>query len=114
MPNSINVNDIIKCERIIRLIKSSPEALKEGIKDIDLRTLNENSINIILENLVVTKRVFTTFFPENDIAVKEKCEKMYILIDNPKGGISINSKVNKRFLIQFYIHVISPENLNIL
>ena len=112
MSNSINKYDSI--QSLIRLIKSSPEALKEGIKDIDLRTLNENSINIILENLVITKRVFTTFFPENDIAVKEKCEKMYILIDNPKGGISINSKVNKRFLIQFYIHVISPEKLKYL
>jgi len=96
-------------EKIIKLVKSSPEALKEGIKDIDLRTLDKNSINSIIQNLV-----FPVEFFESDIKVKEKCEKMYILIDNPKGGISINSKLKKGFLIQEYIRVISPEKLKYL
>ena len=38
MSNSINAKEIPK------LVNSSPDSLKEGIKDIDLRTLDKNII----------------------------------------------------------------------
>ena len=45
MSNSINAKEIPK------LVNSSPEALKEGIKDIDLRTLDKNIIEEILKKI---------------------------------------------------------------
>jgi hypothetical protein len=94
-------------EKILKLVKSSPEALKEGIKDIDLRTLDKNSIDKILKKV--------DSLPKSTSDDLDKIfEKIYILIDNPKGGISINSKVNNHFLIEYCTSVNSPEKLKYL
>ena len=101
MSNSINLEDILK------LVDSSPEALKEGIKDIDLRTLDKNSIKIIV-------RKVDSLLGFGIIDLEKNVEKIYILIDNPKGGISINSKVNDDFLIEYFAMINSTEKFKYL
>lgn len=87
MSNSINTKDIPK------LIDSSPEELKEGIKDIDLRTVDKDIIKKIL------KKIST-----RSLGDVENADKIYILITNPKGGIDINSKIYNNYLLEWYTY----------
>ena len=87
MSNSINAKDISK------LIDSSPEELKEGIKDIDLRTVDKDIIEKILKKII-----------SRPVGRVEKIECIYILITNPKGGIDINSKIHNIYLLEWFIY----------
>ena len=80
-------------EEIPKLIDSSPEALKEGIKDIDLRTVDKDIINKILKKISA-----------RSAADVENADKIYILITNPKGGIDINSKIYNNYLLEWFIN----------
>ena len=86
MSNSINAKEIPK------LVNSSPDSLKEGIKDIDLRTLDKNIIEEILKKI-----------DNNSWTIYKLTQVIYILITNPKGGIDINSKSGRDIIIQKFI-----------
>jgi hypothetical protein len=80
-------------ENIPKLINSSPEALKEGIKDINLKTLDKDIIEKILKKISL-----------RSLGDVENTEKIYILITNPKGGIDINSKIYNNYLLEWFIN----------
>ena len=83
MSNSINAKDITK------LMDSTPEELKKGIKDIDLRTIDKDIIQEIVKKINV----------RSIRDLEKNIEQIYILITNPKGGIDINSKIFNNYII---------------
>ena len=83
---------------LVELIKSSsPDELKEGIKDVDLRTIDKKTIDNVIKA-----------FLSNQITSTLK--KIYILVANPKGGIDVNSSFEGYYIIMFFIKpLIKPE-----
>jgi ankyrin repeat protein len=77
---------------LVKLIDSSPEVLKNAIKDVDLRTLDKETIGNLIKKAMRTEPRYT--MPE----------KIYILVDNPKGGIDINSSFKGTYIITFFTH----------
>ena len=86
MSNSINAKDITK------LMDSTPEELKKGIKDIDLRTIDKDIIQEIVKKINV----------RSIRDLEKNIEQIYILITNPKGGIDINSKIFNNYIIEWF------------
>ena len=83
---------------LVELIKSSsPDELKEGIKDVDLRTIDKKTIDNVIKA-----------FLSNEIT--SNLQKIYILVANPKGGIDVNSSFEGYYIIMFFIEpLIKPE-----
>jgi hypothetical protein len=75
---------------LVKLMDSSPEVLKNAIKDVDLRTLDKETIDNLIKKAMRTEPRYT--IPE----------KIYILVDNPKGGIDINSSFKGTHIITFF------------
>ena len=77
---------------LVELIKSSsPDELKEGIKDVDLRTIDKKTIDNVIKA-----------FLSNEIT--STLQKIYILVANPKGGIDVNSSFKGYYIIMFFLH----------
>jgi hypothetical protein len=72
---------------------TSPENFKKIIKDVNLKTLDETLISFIL----------LLFIKNKDVTQNNKIGYLYHLIDNPKGGIDINTKINFDPILLYFI-----------
>jgi hypothetical protein len=84
---------------LVKLIDSSPEVLKNAIKDVDLTTLDNNVLDEILEKIISNKR----------INLSKKLQYIFFLIDNPKGGIDINTEIFKVPILFYFIELNKPK-----
>lgn len=89
---------------LVKLMNSSPEVLKNAIKDVDLRTLDKKTIRDAIKVLRSKGRL------DSD----ETTDKIYILVDNPAGGIDFNTKLGNFYIITFFTHSDNVEKFRYL
>jgi hypothetical protein len=78
---------------------ASPEVIKEVIKNIDLTTLDNNVLDEIFEKIMKNEN--------NSFKKKLKC--IFFLIDNPKGGININTEILGVPILFYFIELNKPD-----